>query len=119
MKPRAKSDGDGALGEAVWDALARNLVRAELMRRGLSYARLVEALAVVGVDETEQSIKSKMSRGRFPFAFFLQVMVAIGGRWLEVPSVEDLRRGLGVGDGGAQQLAKAGRASPGGDGPNG
>ena len=83
------------LDEAVWDALARNLVRAELMKRGLSYARLVEALAAIGVQETEQSIKSKMSRGRFPFAFFLQTMVAIGGQWLEVPTVDELRRGEG------------------------
>jgi adenylate kinase family enzyme len=103
------------LDEAIWDALARNLVRAELMKRGLSYARLVEALAAIGVEETEQSIKSKMSRGRFPFAFFLQVMVAIGGQWLEVPSLGDLRRGDGVGEGGAQWLARSRRGTPQGD----
>ena len=107
------------LDEAVWDALARNLVRAELMKRGLSYARLVEALALIGVEETEQSIKSKMSRGRFPFAFFLQTMVAIGGRWLEVPSIDELRLGLGVDTGGAQQLARAGRMTPAEDAPRG
>lgn len=101
------------LNDAVWDALARNLVRAELMKRGLSYARLVEALAAVGVEETEQSIKSKMSRGRFPFAFFLQTMVAIGGQWLEVPTVEELRRGDGVNESGAQWLARSRRDAPG------
>lgn len=101
------------LDEAVWDALARNLVRAELMKRGLSYARLVEALAAIGVQETEQSIKSKMSRGRFPFAFFLQTMVAIGGQWLEVPTVDELRRGEGVNESGAQWLARSRRSAPG------
>lgn len=104
-----------ALNEAVWDALARNLVRAELMKRGLSYARLVEALAGIGVEETEQSIKSKMSRGRFPFAFFLQTMVAIGGQWLEVPTIDELRKGEGVGEGGAQWLARSRRSAPGAD----
>jgi hypothetical protein len=100
------------IDEAVWDALARNLVRAELMKRGLSYAALVEALGAIGVAETEQSIKSKMSRGRFPFAFFLQAMVAIGGRWLEIPALAELQRGQGVGEGGAQWLAKSRRSSP-------
>lgn len=104
-----------AFDEAVWDALARNLVRAELMKRGLSYARLVEVLAAIGVKETEQSIKSKMSRGRFPFAFFLQTMVAIGGQWLEVPTAAELRRGDGVGEGGAQWLVTSRRSAPNAD----
>ena len=107
--------GAEAIDKTVWDALARNLVRAELIKRGLSYARRAQVLVAVGVEETEQSIKSKLSRGRFPFAFFLQVMVAIGGRWLEVPSDEDLRRGRGSGDGGAPQLARSARTSPGDD----
>lgn len=31
----------GQLGKTDWEALARSVLRAELMRRGLSYARLV------------------------------------------------------------------------------
>ena len=64
------------IGADDWDSLARNLLRAELMGRGMSYAHLVQALAAIGVDETEASIKNKVSRGRFPLTFFLQAMVA-------------------------------------------
>lgn len=98
------SDGD-------WESLAKNLLRAELMRRGLSYARLVDALAVIGVDETEASIKNKMSRGRFTSVFFLQCMVAMGAEWIHVPTSATLQKGDGIGNGGAQVLAR-GTGSP-------
>lgn len=94
------------IGEADWESLARNMLRAELMRRGLSYARLVEALAVIGVEETEASIKNKVSRGRFTFVFFLQAMIAIGADWVQVPNAAALEGGEGLGHGGAQELAK-------------
>jgi hypothetical protein len=74
------------LSEGDWESLARNLLRAELMRRGMSYAGLVEALAQIGVQETEAAIKNKVSRGRFPFMFFLQAMVAIEADTLRIPS---------------------------------
>lgn len=99
------------ISEGEWESLAKNLLRAELMRRGLSYARLVEALAAIGVDETEASIKNKMSRGRFTSVFFLQCMVAIGAEWLQVPTSAALQRGDGIGNGGAQVLAR-GTGSP-------
>lgn len=92
--------------EASWDSLARNMLRGELMKRGMSYARLVEALAAIGVEETEAGIKNKVSRGRFPLVFFLQAMVAIGEEWVRIPGAAALRAGEGVGDGGAQQLAR-------------
>ena len=101
-------DVSGVVGDADWESLARNLLRAELMRRGLSYARLVEALAAIGVDETEAGIKNKVSRGRFTLVFFLRAMVAIGADWLRLPGADELSRGIGVGDGGAQTLAKRG-----------
>lgn len=92
--------------EEDWDSLARNMLRGELMRRGMSYARLVEALRAIGIEETEASIKNKVSRGRFPLTFFLQAMVAIGEEWVRIPGAAALERGEGVGDTGAHQLAK-------------
>ena len=56
----------------------------------MSYARLVEALAAIGVEETEASIKNKVSRGRFTFVFFLQAMAAIGAEWIQVPTTNQI-----------------------------
>jgi len=61
-----------------WDNDARNILKAEIVRRGVSYDRLVKLLDDIGVEETPRSIASKMSRGSFSFVFFLQCMKALG-----------------------------------------
>ncbi|WP_086738092.1 DUF6471 domain-containing protein [Erythrobacter colymbi] len=89
-----------------WEQLARNLVRGQLMTRGMSYAALREALAKIGVEDTEGAIKSKMSRGRFTAVFFLQCMTAIGVEWLHIPGAPDGSGSFAVGPHGAQALAQ-------------
>ena len=61
-----------------WENEARRIVRAELVRRGLTYQRLAVRLQAIGVRETERAIANKMSRGTFSFVFFLQCMKAMG-----------------------------------------
>jgi len=60
-----------------WEARAANLLKAELKRKGVSYAQLVELLSDIGVDEKEVNIRNKLSRGKFSAAFFLQCLSAI------------------------------------------
>lgn len=101
-----------SISEADWESLARNLLRAELMKKGLSYARLVDALGALGIEETEAAIKNKVSRGRFTFVFFLQAMAAIGAEWIQVPTAAALGHGEGLGHGGAQVLARTRKDTP-------
>ena len=61
-----------------WEALAANLLKAELKRKGVTYAQLVEKLADIGVDEKEVNVRNKLSRGKFTAAFFIQCLEAIG-----------------------------------------
>ena len=61
-----------------WESKAANLLKAELKRKGVTYAGLVEKLAEIGVDEKEANVKNKLSRGKFTAAFFLQCLEAIG-----------------------------------------
>lgn len=61
-----------------WENEARRIVRAELVRRGLTYEELATRLSAIGVEETERAIANKMSRGTFSFTFVLQCMRAIG-----------------------------------------
>lgn len=63
-----------------WEAKAANLLKAELKRKGVTYAQLVERLIEIGVDEKEANVKNKLSRGKFTAAFLLQCMAAIGER---------------------------------------
>ena len=63
-----------------WEAKARGLVRAEMTRRNLTYAQLVERLAEIGVQEDERNLRNKVSRGKFTAAFLLACFEAIGAR---------------------------------------
>lgn len=61
-----------------WEARAANLLKAELKRKGVTYAQLVEKLAEIGVEEKEVNIRNKLARGKFMAAFMLQCLTAIG-----------------------------------------
>ena len=60
-----------------YEEKAKNILRAELKRRGLTYSQLAEKLRMLGVDETERNLNNKISRGGFSAAFMLQCMKAI------------------------------------------
>jgi len=64
--------------ESNWNTLAANILKAELKRRGITYDQLQEKLTALGVNDTTNSIKVKINRGAFQFAFFLQCAAAIG-----------------------------------------
>lgn len=67
-----------------FEALAANLLKAELKRKGVTYAQPAEKLAAIGVDEKEPNIRNKLSRGKFTAAFLLQCLSAIGTESLHV-----------------------------------
>ena len=62
----------------TYEAMAKNILKGELKRRGLTYAQLAEKLGTIGVSETERNLNNKISRGGFTAAFFLQCLSAIG-----------------------------------------
>lgn len=62
----------------------KGILKAELKRRGLTYADLVERLAAHGVVETEANLRNKISRGSFTAAFFLQCLIAIGCEYVQI-----------------------------------
>lgn len=60
-----------------YETRAKNLLKGELKRKGLTYADLAEKLAGVGVHENERNLNNKISRGGFSAAFLLQALEAI------------------------------------------
>ena len=67
-----------------WEARAANLLKAELKRKGVTYAQLVDKLAEDGVDEHAVHVRNKLSRGKFTAAFLLQCLSAIGSQQLHL-----------------------------------
>lgn len=66
------------MADTEWEARVKGLLKAELKRKGVSYAELVEKLAAIGVTESEPNIRNKLSRGKFTAVFLLQCLTAIG-----------------------------------------
>lgn len=80
---------DEQLGtESQWEGLVKGILKAELRRRGKTYASLVSDLSAIGITETEANIKNKLSRGRFSAIFFIQCLTAIGVPYLQLDEVK-------------------------------
>ena len=67
-----------------WNKEARLGIKLELALREVGYKELMHKLQEIGVVETERSIASKISRGTFSHAFFLQCMRALGVKAVDV-----------------------------------
>ena len=61
-----------------FETKAKNLLRGEMRRKGITTAQLAEKLGAMGIQETERNLNNKISRGGFTGAFLLQCLEAIG-----------------------------------------
>jgi hypothetical protein len=67
-----------------WKTQAKQLIRAEMKRRSLSYADLASRMQGLGLTANERTLANKIAGGGFSAAFFLQCMQAIGVRALQL-----------------------------------
>lgn len=66
------------VAEKEWEDRVKGMLKAELKRRGVTYADLVGKLADIGVMDSEPNIRNKISRGKFTAVFLVQCLSAIG-----------------------------------------
>jgi hypothetical protein len=67
-----------------WTVKAKNLLKGELKRRGVTYRQLAEKLEAMGAHETERNLNNKISRGGFTAGFLVLCLEAIGARELRL-----------------------------------
>lgn len=67
-----------AVQDKEWEDRVKGLLKAELKRKGVTYAQLVGLLADQGVMDSEPNIRNKISRGKFTAVFLVQCLSAIG-----------------------------------------
>ena len=60
-----------------YETRAKNLLRAKLKWRGITYAGLAEKLAAIRASENERNLNNKIARGGFSAAFLLQCLDTI------------------------------------------
>lgn len=61
-----------------WNDHSKRLLKAELIKRGISHEELATRLQEIGMNETKSSIDSKISRGTFSASFLMQCLHVIG-----------------------------------------
>ncbi len=71
----------------------KRLLKSELVKRGISTSDLVHLLNDQGLNETQSSVTSKISRGTFSATFFLQCLSVIGCTKFEI---EDFNSNLSL-----------------------
>jgi hypothetical protein len=67
-----------AANQDRWTIAAKNILKSELKRRGITYTELAERLADLGIQENERNLTNKISRGGFTAGFFVMCLEAIG-----------------------------------------
>ena len=74
------------LDDQAWNEQAARIVKAELKRRGHTYATLARALSELDPSYTEspRNLANRVARGKFSFAFVLRLMQALRMRRLDV-----------------------------------
>ena len=75
--------------DAEWAAEAKRVLRAEMVRRGITYDELSKKLAEIGVEQSPPSLRMTINRGRFRAMLLLQCLTAMGCRSLLVDPEED------------------------------
>jgi hypothetical protein len=73
--------------EREWADRTKRFLKAELKRADVTYEELARRLREHGLEETESSVRNKLSRGTFPATFFLASMRAIGREQVNLADV--------------------------------
>jgi hypothetical protein len=63
---------------------AANIIKAELVRRAITYKNLSRLLESQGLYENEVQLKTKINRGTFSFHFVINVLRAIGADKVDI-----------------------------------
>ena len=64
--------------EENWNEQAKGILKAHLARKNIKYHDLAKKLNAIGIEENQNTIATKISRGAFSFSFFIQCMFVLG-----------------------------------------
>lgn len=67
--------------KTIWQEASKRLLQAEMARHGYTYKSLARAL---GGAETDQSLMTRVNRGTFSLAFFLQALRVMGSNSVDI-----------------------------------
>lgn len=86
-EPRHVEAHEGVWDDQAWADAASRLLRSQMRLADITNGKLARRMTALGCRETEASVKNKISRGSFTFAFLVQAMAAMGLKDLNVAAV--------------------------------
>lgn len=78
MPPKKK------LPEVDYSEMAKNVLKGELKRRGITYAALADLLTEAGHSENAANLNNKIARGGFSAAFLMRCLDVIGTKAIQI-----------------------------------
>jgi hypothetical protein len=79
--------------EAMAQDWVKRTIRAEMVKRGITYGDLVHLLAMGGADENERNLRNKVARGTFSAVLFAQCLAAMGCKTLTIDLLDQMYAG--------------------------
>lgn len=72
------------VNDTTWAKRAKTIVRAEMVKRDLTYQDLERLLRRVGVEKNAGNLAARVASGSFGVQLFLQMMLAMGVRNIDI-----------------------------------
>ena len=79
-----------------WRQVVARIVKSEMSVRGVKYQGLSERLAEIGVEQTADNLRNKVSKGIMGADLFLQIMQVLNARSLSMQVIEDILNDVNI-----------------------
>jgi Domain of unknown function (DUF6471) len=72
---------------SAWNGHAKRLLQAEMAKHGVSYKQLARLLQEGGRADSDASLMTRINRGTFSMAFFLQAVRVMGTKSFDISHI--------------------------------
>ena len=79
-----------------WEKEARGIIRAEMVRRKISYKVLAARFEKIGAPEPEKIIANKVARAKFSAAFLFKCLFVMGVRQIDLSVLDNPEKSSGL-----------------------
>lgn len=80
--------------QAEWREVVSRFVKSEMSKRKMKYEELSQLLEEAGTVQTSANLRNKINRGIMGAELFLQVLVALDVKQLDMKSIRDISSSL-------------------------
>jgi len=83
-----------SISQAEWREVVSRVVKSEMSKRKLKYEDLSQILKKTGTIQTSANLRNKINRGIMGAELFLQILIALNVKRLDIDSIRDISDSL-------------------------